>query len=645
MIDFYPAPGCGEYREGFEELLTERGYAVQGGIQVHMERTGERLLVVCENGHASIKAPQKVMLFRGLMHLVRRVELEGGETCFRMEEEIYLDRNGSMVDCSRNSVLNPDTVKQLLRIQAALGMNTMMLYTEDTYKVEEYPYFGAYRGRYSKEELKELDDYGDRLGIELIPCIQTLAHLQTVLRWPAMQRLRDTEDILLTGSMEAYDFIRACISSAAECFRSRRIHLGMDEAWSLGLGKYLHQNGYHSKAEIMTEHLERVMQICAEYDLEPMIWSDMYFRMVSPKNEYYDVPADSDLSGAVRPPEEVSLVYWDYYHRDKQFYLDYIRLHRQLSDKVIFAGGLWTWNGIAPNYTTAFENSREALRACKESGLRETFCTLWQDDGAETPILAGLPGLVMYGENGFTQQVSQERVKEQFEFLTGSSFEAYMLLDGFDHVEGRGGPSHIDNPSKYLLYQDALLGLFDGQIQGMSMNHHYRELRAALWEARKAFAKEKNRPLSGKKDGERTTTEVILDMYEALAELLSLKAELGLEIRAAYGKQDREALKRIAGEDIPKCITLTDSYGQLREEVWLKESRIFGFEVLDIRISGLRGRLQSAGKRIDAYVNGGLTSLPELEQEMPVFCPEKEGEERKLCSVNCWRHIVSASNL
>lgn len=45
-----------------------------------------------------------------------------------------------MLDCSRNSVLNVETIKKYIRLQASLGMNTMMLYTEDTYEVPEYPY-------------------------------------------------------------------------------------------------------------------------------------------------------------------------------------------------------------------------------------------------------------------------------------------------------------------------------------------------------------------------------------------------------------------------------------------------------------------------------------------------------------------------
>lgn len=50
-----------------------------------------------------------------------------------------------------------------------MGYNTLMLYTEDTYEVDGQPYFGYMRGRYSKAELRELDDYAAEKGMELIP--------------------------------------------------------------------------------------------------------------------------------------------------------------------------------------------------------------------------------------------------------------------------------------------------------------------------------------------------------------------------------------------------------------------------------------------------------------------------------------------
>src|SRR5690606_625701 len=107
---------------------------------------------------------------------------------------------GAMFDASRNGVLRVESMEYLLRRMALMGLNLVMLYTEDTYEVPGHPYFGYMRGRYTYDELKRIDDYAYQFGIEVVPCIQTLAHLARALQWDAFAPLRDTEDILLAGS-------------------------------------------------------------------------------------------------------------------------------------------------------------------------------------------------------------------------------------------------------------------------------------------------------------------------------------------------------------------------------------------------------------------------------------------------------------
>ena len=72
---------------------------------------------------------------------------------------------GAMLDCSRNAVMKPEEVKNFAGILKSFGYNALMLYTEDTYEVNGEPYFGYMRGRYSHEELREIDAFCLRFGI------------------------------------------------------------------------------------------------------------------------------------------------------------------------------------------------------------------------------------------------------------------------------------------------------------------------------------------------------------------------------------------------------------------------------------------------------------------------------------------------
>ena len=95
---------------------------------------------------------------------------------------------GVMIDMSRNAVMSMDGLKRFLPLLRKMGYNCVMLYTEDTYEVDGEPYFGYLRGRYSKQELKEIDAFSASLGMTVIPCIQTLAHLNALFRWDIVPR-------------------------------------------------------------------------------------------------------------------------------------------------------------------------------------------------------------------------------------------------------------------------------------------------------------------------------------------------------------------------------------------------------------------------------------------------------------------------
>ena len=195
------------------------------------------LNVRLNGSEAFIEYGEKVSFFRGLMLLCKNIGSD-----FEINEKRSFKTNGPMFDMSRNSVFKPATVKTIMRYMSLMGLNMFMLYTEDTFEVEGYEYFGHMRGRYTAAEIKEMEEFGEKLGIELIPCIQLLAHLSTALRWECFRPIRDTHDILLADNEETYVFIDRVLESISKMYKSRRVHIGMDEARYLGRGRYLQEN-------------------------------------------------------------------------------------------------------------------------------------------------------------------------------------------------------------------------------------------------------------------------------------------------------------------------------------------------------------------------------------------------------------------
>ena len=119
---------------------------------------------------------------------------------------------GVMIDCSRNAVMNVPSLKKFIDYLSKMGYNMLQLYTEDTYEIEGEPYFGYLRGRYTKEELNEVDAYAKEHGIEMIPCIQTLAHLNCITRWGGVYGgYTDIGDILLAEDERTYTLIATSV--------------------------------------------------------------------------------------------------------------------------------------------------------------------------------------------------------------------------------------------------------------------------------------------------------------------------------------------------------------------------------------------------------------------------------------------------
>ncbi|WP_077623210.1 beta-N-acetylhexosaminidase [Sediminibacillus massiliensis] len=585
-----------DFKKGLSILAEELGIEESAhGFPVKVEKRTGPIRVVSTKDGAVISCEKKIHFFRAVGLFLEKIKVE---TEFELKETPQFDMNGVMIDASRNGVMRVETIRNMLRKMALMGLDVVMLYTEDTYEIKKYPYFGYMRGRYTEEELKDCDEYASELGIEMIPCIQTLAHLTEALKWNYAGDIKDTDDILLVGEEETYAFIKEMIQAASRPFNSKRIHIGMDEAHRLGLGRYLDKHGYRHRFSIMNEHLQRVAGIAEECELRPMIWSDMYFRLGSKKGGYYDLEAEVPKDVVDTIPSNTQLVYWDYYHTDENFYRQFINKHKEFGSAPIFAGGIWTWNGIAPNYGITFATTNAALAACKKTGVKEVFATMWGDNGAETNPLAGLAGMQLFAEHGYAKEVNQEHLAERFSFCVGGNLNDFLALNDFDETPGVSKNNLKEShPSKFLLYQDVLLGLYDQNIIGLSMNEHYRKLAERLENVQ----------------FDNTDWGPLFDYYLQLARVLSIKSELGLKLKEAYDDKDRKLVEDYKEQLLP----LRDMVDQLRinhRRLWLATNKPFGWEVLDIRYGGIITRLSTAHDRLTDWLGGKIDKIEELEE-------------------------------
>lgn len=526
---------------------------------------------------------------------------------------------GIMVDLSRNAVMTLDGWNRFLPIISKMGYNAVFLYMEDTYEVEDEPYFGYMRGRYSINEMKALDALGEKYGVEMIPCIQTLAHLEPISKWNIYPN--DTSDILLVGDERTYDLIRNMFKTLKKCFKTRRIHVGMDEAHMLGKGNYLDRNGYKNQGDIIREHLARVAQIAEEYGYEALMWSDMFFRGWN-GGDYYmreNGVIPDEYKNAL--PESFVPVYWDYYMKSETRYDLMLNIHRQLSDKTMFAGGLWTWLGPSPDNIHSVETMLPAIRMCKKHGIKNVFFTMWGNDGGECSRFSMLPALYYIAEY-IRGNEDEAKIKAGFGAEFGISYDDFTLLDLPNYV-GRFGSPWATNPVKYGLYSDCFQGFLDYLVtEGGDAEYKEYAVKLAAVESRA---------------GEYS---YLFKVSRLLCEILSLKYELGVKTRSAYKSGDKAELLRLINENYALIPDLVSELYEAFRDQWHRENKRFGFEVQDYRFGGLIARIKTQMGILLDYVEGRIDSIEELEGDILKYLNREAG---KSMYFNCHHQNISSN--
>lgn len=574
------------------------------GIPAKIEITSQSQIIITKTeSEIIVKLPAAGYIFRAVTHIISRCDEK-----YVYSEPVMFGTLGAMFDVSQaNSLFNIDTCKLMLRFMAGMGYNMFMLYLEDCYVIEDEPYFGYMRPKYTRDELMEIDDYAHSLGIEMIPCIQTLSHLKDALKrdYPYSD-FTDDETTLLVGDDRSYDLIAKMIKTVASTFRSKRIHVGLDEAFLLGQGRYLTRNGYRNKTEIMTEHLKRVYEIIAGYGFRPMMWGDMFFRAKSKTGDYYDTDVCFGLEDKLTQFPGLQPVYWDYYHTDVDFYMEMIEKNRDLGNDVVFAGCSRNVRTFGAHHTKTQMTTNPALLACKKAGVSDVFTTIWGDDNRESSAFSIINELMHFAEHGYTEdEPDYTTCKRRFNECTHEQYDDFIKISDVDDAFEYYKKPNDDNLSlsKLIMWQDIMLGIADKDLGDFDFEPHYTKLADYF-----GSCKEKSIHF-GK----------LFDFYQKLSLVLATKSGIGRNLCIAYKDNNMEYLNIAVDVILPDLYTKIKELHHSHRDLFMSHHKPVGWEILDIRYGGAIQRVDTAMYRIKQYITGQIKSLEELEEQRLSF--------------------------
>lgn len=580
-------------KKDFDELKSRIwglvGFEYDGELEfTHFD--GVRVLF--KNGKATLGGVSRAQAARALFLFA--MERSRGSDDIDIAQKPRFERLGVMLDLA--VPMTAEGIIKYMEHMAALGFNYLLMYMETAFEVKEYPFMGYMRGGYSKEELQRIDAEGEKLGIEVVPGIQTLGHLQNYLRWRAAAPIKENSECLLVDCPESYTFIESLIRTVSDTFKTRRVFIGMDEAHGMGLGAYLKDHPYPDRMELFTRHLKRVNDICRKYGREPMVASDMPFRLggdgfsddYDPKSIIPETVSDA--------AEGIQMCYWEYYKTNYETYDFNLRRHKDLFKKspLAFWGGVWVLDNHLMNMPHTLRTSVPALHACLDNGVQDVLASVW-GSAKNTNLEQSIPGLPVFSEYCYQgYDCTEDHIYRAAEYLTGLSRRFIEAVSEF-HL---GRPNSV-KPGSRLIWTDILYG---GLLR-MSLN--FDEAKERFTGALKII------------EAEPAAKEPVLSEFAALLFRAAIvKCDILKNIRVRYKEKDLGYLKTLSCETIPALLPIYERIGELMTTLYLRSTKPFGVENVQILYAGMTARLKFAAQRLNDFAEGKISRIEELEGEI-----------------------------
>jgi hypothetical protein len=296
----------------------------------------------------------------------------------------------------------PPTPARLLKlpeIVAGLGFNALLVEWEDTFPWRVNAAIQN-EAAYTLEEVAAFHAAAAEHGVQVIPLVQCLGHMEFALKLPEYAPLRETEgDINVLNPLA--DGARELISDLAKDVIAAtpgltHFHLGGDEAWSLGTNpdtkEWIETKG---KGSLYLHHVEPILDELNAAGIRPMLWHDMM--------------TDWDSDALKRLAEKADLVLW-WYQKDPR-----VDGGDHINDPIITRfeeHGIQMWGGSAykgadgphvdlPDYTERELNAVAWYEIARDHKLQGVIATAWSrysHCGTQCePIDAALDSLANHG--------------------------------------------------------------------------------------------------------------------------------------------------------------------------------------------------------------------------------------------------------
>ncbi len=352
-------------KEGVKLEIVSKDGDIELKTDADVEKDGYNL--VSENGKICVSAKNKLNILYGLDALLQLIS-EGNVKNAKVKHEAFKEFRG--VHFALPDRHNIDFLKKMVKyVFIPNQYNTIYLQISGGMKYDNYPeineawfracddyengkrikpphYKFVAKDALTKSEVRELCDYFESFGLEVVPEIQTLAHVQYITyAFPELSEhiipkadegkidlnVKDimpepTDHCTCPSHPDYYKVMFNIIDEIVEVVKPKRfIHMGHDEILNMGSCPECQKK---AKEDIFAEEVTKLNDYVKSKGLKMIIWADMIQDM------YYSVPDAID-----RIPKDILMMDFVWY-----FFMD-----KNIEEKLIEHG----FDVILGNYYTS----------------------------------------------------------------------------------------------------------------------------------------------------------------------------------------------------------------------------------------------------------------------------------------------------
>ena len=226
---------------------------------------------------------------------IKSITKDGKIPVCEISDKPKYHHRGLNFDVSRH-FFKVDEVKKILDMMSGLKMNVLHWHLSDDqgFRIESIKYPDLQKESvefYTREQIKEIVEYAEDRGIEVVPEIDMPGHTRAILAARpdlscTKRKLKPGKDagiykrILCAGNEDVYTFLEELFDEILPLFKSNRFHIGGDEApkamWKacpLCKAK-LTELGLNNMQELQGYFGGRVAEILKKHEKRPIMWND-----------------------------------------------------------------------------------------------------------------------------------------------------------------------------------------------------------------------------------------------------------------------------------------------------------------------------------------------------------------------------------